>query len=110
MSWLWRASSIARDRSRWQSGTSTSSSCCQSGRDAEEERSVNAGARCGDWHVGCPSMRPTSSANCVEEATKAAFACKEASRKFNPPRLLGREAFRPDHSGQGPPRMSSRDN
>ena len=53
-------------------------------------------------------MRPTSSANCAEEAMKAAGACREASRRFSPPRLLGSDAFRPDHSEQGPPMMSSR--
>ncbi len=89
VSWWWRASSMARERWCWRMGMSMSSNCCQSGRDAEEERSAGAWARWGDWRGGCPSMRPTRSANCAEEAMKAAGACREASRKCNPPRLLG---------------------
>ena len=40
---------------------------------------------------------------------KAAGACRVALLRFKPPRLLGRDDFKRDHSEQGPPRIPSRE-
>ena len=66
---------------------------CQSGWDAAEERVDKAPAKCVDSHEVCPTMCPTRSLNCVEEAMKAAGAWKEASHKFRPPATAWKRYF-----------------
>ena len=75
-----------------------SSKCCQSGREVEVARAATADPAWGERLGRRPSIFPTNSWEQEEEARKAAGAWSEALLRFIPPRLLGREAFIPDHS------------
>ena len=84
-----------------------SSKCCQSGREVEVARAATADPAWGERLGRRPSIFPTNSWEQEEEDRKASGAWSEALLRFIPPRLLGREAFIPEHSERGPPRMTS---
>ena len=86
-------SSMVADSTRWQRGTSMSSTEIQSGLPAAKSKDATVLGR----HPGVPGLTPSifSTIGRVwsKDATKAAGAWWEAQRRLSPPLLLGIEGF-----------------